>query len=249
VTFTPATGSGQSFSPASGTTDSNGEIRTTWTLGSALGTYTATVAANGLPTRTITATANQLPPNAGTFTGGATKVPSGGAPGASDQAVFVYSGPASGEVALRADGTFATPAIPAGTYTVSIASKSGAFPTTVVFGVSLPGGQSVSVGTIPIAYSGSGAISLAIHSCPVVGAENGTATVKLYNGINGDGGSPVSTWSLQAGVPGSQPGISYGIYTMTITVPGCAPYRTTVQHSWTQSGNTTAIPLITLSNP
>jgi adhesin/invasin len=249
VTFTPATGAGQSLSPASGVSDANGDVRTTWTLGSALGTYTATVSASGLPTRTITATANQLPPNAGTFTGGATKVPSGGAPTAADQAVFVYSGPASGEVALRADGTFATPSIPSGTYVVSIASKSGAFPTTVVFGVSLPGGQSTSVGTIPIAYSGTGAISASVHSCPLVGAQNGTATVKLFAGINGDGGSPAYTWSLQSGVPGNQSGIAYGIYTMTISVPGCAAYRTTIQHSWTQSGNTTALPLITLSDP
>ncbi len=255
ITFTPGTGAGQSFSPASGTTDANGEFRTTWTLGTALGNYTATVASPGLPSRTITATANQLPSNVGIFTGGAAKVPNNAVPGAGDQAFLVYSGPASGEVALS-DGSFTTPTLPAGTYTLSLVSKNGAFTTTTMYGVSLPGGQVTSVGTIPVAYAGSGTLRIAVHACAQVGDANGTATVRLYNGINGDqGGSPVYSWTIPFGSLNAQPNTAYGIYTMTITTQAndatksCAVYRAQIQHSWTINDGTTDIPLIVLSNP
>jgi adhesin/invasin len=255
ISFTPATGSGQSFSPATGTTDSNGEFRTTWTLGTALGTYTATVASPGLPSTTITANASQLPSNIGIFSGSAAKVPNNAVPGAGDQAFFVYSGPASGEVALSG-GSFTTATLPAGTYTVSIVSKSGAFTTTTMYGVSLPGGQVTSLGTIPIAYSGSGTLRIAVHACSQVGDANGTATVRLYNGINGDQtGSPAYQWTVPFGTLNAEPNTAYGIYTMTITTQAndptktCAVYRAQVQHSWTINDGTTDIPLIVLSNP
>lgn len=258
VTFTPATGTGASFSPASGTTDASGELRTTWTLGSALGTYTATVASPGLPSRTITATANQLPTNAGIFSGGARKVPNGAVPGAGEQAVLVYSGPASGEVALGADGGFTTPVLPPGTYTLTVMSKSGAFPATVVYGVSLVGGQVTSVGTISIAYPGTGTFRLGMHACSNVGDENGVAMVKLYAGVNGDqsGAAPAYSWTLPFGVPNSQPGVSYGIYTLVIVGQDssdpnkkCAVYRGPAEHSQTQSDGVTDLGLITLVNP
>ena len=255
ISFTPVTGAGQSFSPASGTTDSNGEFRTTWTLGSTLGTYTAAVASPGLPSRTITANATQLPPNAGIFTGGASKVPNGVAPGGGDQAFFVYSGPASGEVALSG-GSFTTPVLPAGTYTVSIVSKSGAFTTTTLYGVSLPGGQTTSLGTIPLAYVGNGTFRVAVHACSQVGDPNGTATVRLYNGINGDqGGGPAYSWTIPFGTLNTELNVTYGIYTVTITTQAndptknCAVYRAQVEHSFTSTGGTTELPLIVLNNP
>jgi adhesin/invasin len=252
VTFTPAIGSGQSFNPTGGTTDSNGEVRTTWTLGPALGAYTATVATPGLPSRTITANANQLAPNVGIFTGSAAKVPGGAVPAAGDQAVFAYSGPASGEVALS-NGAFTTPTLPAGTYTVSIVSKSGAFPTTTMYGVSLPGGAVTSLGTISIAYSGNGQIRIAVHACPLVGDAGGNATVRLYNGINGElGGAPAYTFTIPCGAIQQQAGINYGIYTMTITAQptdptkSCSVYKAGLEHSWTTPAGTTTIPLIVL---
>ena len=256
VTFTPATGSGQSFSPASGTTDANGEVRTTWTLGSALGAYTATVSSAGLPSRTISATANQLPPNVGIFTGGAAKVPNGAAPTAADQAVLVYSGPASGEVALTG-GSFTTTALPAGTYTLSIVSKSGAFPTTTVYGVALPGGQTTSVGTISLAYPGTGTLRIAVHSCPLIGDANGTATVRLYPGVNSDGSVGAAyTWTIPFGNVNAQTNVAYGIYTMTITSQNnvtpsqvCTVYKAPVEFSWPTTDGTTSLPLIVLSNP
>jgi len=256
VTFTPASGAGQSFSPASGTTDANGDVRTTWTLGPTLTTYTATVSSGGLSPRTITATANQLPPNVGVFTGGAAKVPGGAIPTASDQAVLAYSGPASGEVALGAGGTFTTPTLPPGTYTLSVVSKSGAFPTTTLFGAVLVAGQVTSVGTIQVAYPGSGALRIAVHACTQVGDTNGTATVKLYRGINGDlGGAPVYTWSIQFGVLNTELGVAYGIYTMVITTQAvdptknCAVSRTGVVHSFQTNDGTTTLPLIVLNDP
>ena len=256
VTFTPASGAGQSFAPVSGTTDANGEVRTTWTLGSALGTYTATVASAGLPSRTITAVANLLPPNLGVFTGSAVKVP-GSAPTASDQAVLTYSGPASGQVALNA-GSFTTPTLPAGTYTLSVSSQSGAFATTSVYAVSLPGGQTTSVEPpIPLAYSGSGIVQMSAHSCTNISDENGTMTVRLYGGVNGDqGGVVVRSWSGAFGVIHNEPNVPYGIYTMTITAQHntdptktCQVYRAGVQHSFLTTGSATQIPLILMSNP
>jgi adhesin/invasin len=256
VTFTPATGAGQSFSPTTGTTDANGEVRTTWTLGSALGTYTATVASAGLPSRSISATANQLPPNVGIFTGGAAKVPSGAAPTVADQAVLAYSGPVSGEVPLSG-GSFTTAALPAGTYTLSIISKSGAFPTTSVYGVVLAGGQTTSVGTISVAFAGTGTLRIAVHSCPVVGDANGTATVRLYPGVNSDGAVGAAySWTIPLGNVNAVTSVGYGIYTMTITTQNnvnpsqvCALYKTSLAHSWAATDGTTTLPLIVLSNP
>jgi adhesin/invasin len=255
ITVTPASGAGQSFSPTSGTTDASGEFRTTWTLGGALGAYTATLSSPGLPSRTITANAAQLAPNMGIFTGGAVKVPSGVAPIAGDQAVLAYSGPASGEVALSG-GSFSTPAIPAGTYTLSIVSKSGAFPTTTVYGVSLPGGQTTSVGTISIAFPGTGTLRFTVHACSQVGDGNGTGTVRLYAGINGDqGGSVAYSWTVPFGSENVELGVAYGIYTMVITTQAndptknCAVYRATIEHSWPTTGGTTQPPLILLGNP
>jgi len=258
VTFAPASGVGASFSPTSGTTDANGEVRTTWTLGSALGTYTATVASPGLPSRTVTATANQLPPNVGVLTGGARLVPGGGPPSAGDQAVLAYSGAASGEVPLAADGSFTTPALPAGGYTLAIVSKSGAFPSTAVYGVTAVGGQVTSVGTISVAYAGTGTVHIAVHACSQVGDANGTALVKLYSGVNADqgGAAPAYTWTLPFGTANQQTGVSYGIYTMVIVAQDtvdptktCAAYRTTVEHSQPSTGGSTTLPLIVLSNP
>ncbi|HET9013132.1 MAG TPA: hypothetical protein VFN38_15000, partial [Gemmatimonadaceae bacterium] len=256
VTFTPTSGAGQSFGPASGVTDVNGEARATWTLGPTLGIYAATVSAPGLGSRTIIATANRLAPDVGMFTGGAAKVPGGTAPSVGNQAVLVYSGPASGEVPLDAGGSFATPVLPVGTYTVSVVSKSGAFPTTTLYGATLADGEVVSLGTIPIAYPGSGAVQIAIHGCPQVGDANGTATVRLYNGINGDqGGSVAATWTMPLGSVRTQAGVAYGIYTLTITTQAndptksCATYRATLPHSFTTPNGTTTIPLVILGNP
>ncbi len=253
VTFAPGSGAGQSFTPASGTTDANGDVRTTWTLGPALGPYTATVSSPGLSSRGISATANQLPPNVGIFVGGASKVPSGGF-SASDQAVLAYSGPASGEVPLSG-GSFTTGVLPAGTYTLSIVSKSGAFPTTSVYGVALAGGQTTSVGTIQVAFSGSGMLRLAVHSCPLLGDGNGTAVVRLYPGVNSAGVVGVAyTFTLPFGTLNALTPVAYGIYTMTITAQSntsqtCAAYSTSLAHSWATPDGTTTVPLIELPNP
>jgi hypothetical protein len=255
VTFTPATGTGQSFSPASGTTDANGEVRTTWTLGTALGTYTATVASPGLGSKTITAVANQLPSNLGAIAGGVVKVPSGAAPSAADQAVLAYSGPVSGQVSATG-GSFATGAIAPGTYTLSLSSGSGAFPTTLVYGVSVVGGQTTSVGTIPVANNGDGSIQMGIHSCTNVGDTTGNAVVRLYNGVNGDqGGTVVRQWTLAYGVGHTELNIAYGIYTMTITAvsgdptKSCRVYRQQLEHSFASTNGSTILPVIVLSNP
>ena len=258
VTFTPGSGAGQSFSPTSGVTDANGEARTQWTLGSSLGQYTASVSAPGLGSRSITATATQLPSNLGMFTGSAVKVPTGIVPTAGEQVFFVYSGPANGEVALSG-GAFSTPVLPVGTYTVSIVSKTGAFPTTTMYAVTLPGGQSTSLGTISIAYPGTGAVSFVFHACAQFGNDaNGTATVRLYSGINGhlSGAGAAYTWTVPFGSVQQQTGVNYGIYTMTVTSTNnvdpsktCAVYRQTVEHSFAASGGGTALPLISLSNP
>ena len=257
VTFTPASGSGQSFSPTSATSDANGQVRSTWTLGTSLGQYTATVAASGLGSRTITATANQLPANMGIFSGGAAKIPTSATPTVSEQAFFVYSGPASGEVALSS-GSFSTGALPAGTYTVSIVSKTGAFPTTTIYGVSLPGGQTTSLGTIALAYPGTGGFLFAFHGCPQVGDANATATVRLYAGINGDqsGAGPAYSWSVPLGTSQNQQGVDYGIYTLVVTAQSnvdpaktCAVYKATVEHSYALNGGATAWPLTVLNNP
>jgi hypothetical protein len=257
VTFTPATGAGASFSPAGGVADSNGEVRTTWTLGNALGVYTATVSSPGVPSRTITATANLLPPNVGMFAGGAAKVPGGAAPAAGDQAVLAYTGPASGEVPLTADGGFSTPTLPPGSYTLAVVSKSGAFPPTSVYGATIVGGQVTSVGTISIAYPGSGTVRIALHACAQVGDANGSAVVRLYAGVNGDqsGAPPAHSWTLPFGNVNSQADVGYGIYTMTIVTQAtdpsktCADYRGTVVHSHLTAGGTTILPLIVLNNP
>jgi hypothetical protein len=256
VTFAPASGAGQSFTPASGTTDANGDVRSTWTLGPALGPYTATVSSPGLSSRGITATANQLPPNVGVFVGGAAKVPSGASPSAADQAVLAYSGPASGEVPLSG-GSFTTGPLPAGTYTLSIVSKSGAFPTTSVYGVALAGGQTTSVGTISIAFSGSGTLRIAVHSCPLIGDANGTATVRLYPGVNSAGVvGPAYTFTIPFGNVNALTPVAYGIYTMTIATQNnvnpsqvCGAYSTSLAHSWATPDGTTTLPLIVLSNP
>ncbi len=256
VSFTPATGTGQSFSPVSGTTDGSGEVRTTWTLGTTLGTYTATVASPGLASRTITAVANQLPNNLGALAGSAVRVPGGAAPSASDQAVLSYSGPASGQVPLSG-GSFTTPALPVGTYTLTVSSGSGAFPSTLVYGVSVVGGQTTSVGTIPIAYNGTGSLQLGVHSCTAMGDSNGTATVRLYGGVNGDqGGTIVRSWSMPFGVNHVEQNLPYGIYTMTITAVHntdptkvCSVHRQQIELSFPLSGGSLAPPLIILSNP
>jgi len=256
VTFTPATGAGQSFSPASGTADANGEVRATWTLGGVLGTYTAAVSVPGLPSRSITAVANQFAPTQGAFSGGATKVPFGGAPVAGDQAVLSYSGPTSGQVPLSG-GAFTTPALTAGTYTLSVSSASGAFLTTSVYGVSLPGGGTTSVGTIPLAYPGAGTVQASAHSCTNIGDPNGTVTVRLYNGINGDqGGALVRSWTMAFGVVHNETSVPYGIYTMTMTAQHstdatkkCAVHRSQVAHSYIQTGSLTQVPLVEMSNP
>jgi hypothetical protein len=257
VTFTPGTGAGQSFSPTSGVSNANGEVRSTWTLGGTLGPYTASVSAPGLGTRTITATASQLPATQGTFTGSAAKVPTSAVPAASEQAFFVYSGPASGEVALSG-GSFATPALPAGTYTVSIVSKTGAFLTTTIYGVSLPGGQTTSLGTIALAYPGVGGFQFSFHACSQVGDANGTATAKLYSGINGDqsGNGPAYSWTVPFGIDQNKLPVNYGIYTLVVTTQHnsdptktCAVYRTTIQHSFTLDNGSTVLPLVFLSNP
>lgn len=255
VTFAPASGAGQSFTPASGTTDANGDVRSTWTLGPALGPYTATVSSPGLSSRGISATANQLPPNVGIFVGGAAKVPSG-ALSASDQAVLAYSGPASGEIPLTG-GSFTTGALPAGTYTLSIVSKSRAFPTTSVYGVALAGGQTTSVGTIQVAFSGSGMLRLAVHSCPLLGDDNGTALVRLYPGVNSAGVvGPAYTFTIPFGTLNALTPVAYGIYTMTIAAQtngspsqACAAYSTSLAHSWATPDGTTTVPLIELPNP
>jgi hypothetical protein len=257
VTFTPGTGSGQSFSSASGVSNANGEVRTTWTLGSSLGQYTATVAASGLGSRTITATATQLPSNLGTFSGSAAKIPTSIAPTAAEQAFFVWSGPANGEVALSG-GSFSTPALPAGTYTVSIVSKAGAFPTTTVYGVALPGGQNTSLGTIALAYAGTGGFQFAFHACSAVGDPSAAVTVKLYAGVNGDqsGNGPAYSWTVPAGTAQNQLGVDYGMYTLVVTARHntdptkvCGVYRATVQHSYALNDGSTAWPLTFLPNP
>jgi hypothetical protein len=256
VTFTPASGSGQSFSPVSGTSNASGEVRTTWTLGGTLGTYTATVSSPGLPSRTITAVANQLPVNQGAVSGSAEKVPSGDAPTAGDQAVLSYSGPASGQVAL-ANGAFSTPAVPVGTYTLSVSSGSGAFPTTLVYGVSVVGGQTTSVGSIPLANNGTGSVQFAVHACTTMGDANGTALVRLYAGVNADqGGSIARSWTIPFGVNVAELNVPYGIYTMTITATHnsdptkvCRVHRQQINHSFPLSGGSSALPVIVLSNP
>jgi hypothetical protein len=255
VTFAPASGSGQSFSPTSATTDSNGEVRTTWTLGPELGPYTATVSSPGLPSTIARATAALPPIGVGVFAGGAAKVPGGAAFGSSDQAVVTYAGPASGEVALGAGGGFTSPRLPPGAYTLSITSKSGAFPPTPVYGVTLTGGQVTSVGTIPVAYAGAGSVVFTLHACPLVGDANAVAKVRLYAGVNGDqGGALVYTWTIPFGSDWTELGVSYGIYTMTITsehktdaTKTCAVYRAPLQHSFTTTGRTTTLPIIDLN--
>lgn len=255
VTFTPAAGSGQSFSPASGTTDSNGEIRTTWTLGNALGNYTATVASPGLSSQTITATANQLPNNMGVVTGAAIRVPSGVAPPPADQAVVSYAGAANGQVTLT-DGSFTTPVVPAGTYTLTVSSGAGNFAPTSVYGVSVTGGQTTSVGTIPLANNGTGSISLGVHACTNVGDTNGNAVVRLFSGVNADqGGTLTRQWTMPFGVTHSESNVPYGIYTMTITAVSndpskvCRVHRQQVEHSFPNSGSLTSVGLILMSNP
>ena len=256
VTFAPAVGSGQSFSPALGISDANGEVRTTWTLGSALTSYSATVAAAGLTPRTINATAALPPFNVSIFTGSATKVPTG-PPTTADQAVFTYSGPATGELALGAGGAFTTPTLPPGTYTLGIVSKAGTFVPTTVFNAVLIAGQITSLGTIPVAYAGSGTVDISLHACSQVGDANGTATLRLYNGINGDQvGAPVHTWTSPFSTSAPRSGVAYGIYTLTVTAQHnsdpsktCAVYRTIVQHSATTTGATTTLPILTMSNP
>jgi hypothetical protein len=255
VTFTPASGSGQSFSPASGIADSNGDVRTTWTIGGAFGTYTATVSSPGLPSRTITATGSLPPVGSGMFAGGAAKAPSGSF-SASDQAVMRYSGPASGEVPLDAGGGFSTPQVPAGTYTVSIASKSGAFPTTAVYGATAVSGQLSSLGTIPVAYAGVGTLTLSAHACPNIGDANGTATVEFYTGVNGDqGGSVAYSWTIPFGTEELKLGVNYGIYTMKVTArhntdptKKCTVLRSIVAHSSPLTNGHTSVPIINLAN-
>ncbi|HUQ84062.1 MAG TPA: Ig-like domain-containing protein [Gemmatimonadaceae bacterium] len=256
VTFTPVSGSGQSFSPSSATTDANGEVRATWTIGSAFGSYTATVASPGLPSRTITATGSLPPVGSGMFTGGASKVPSGTL-GASDQAVMRYAGPASGEVPLDGSGGFSTPQVPAGTYTITIASSSGAFPSTSVYGASAVSGQITSLGTIPVAYAGQGTLSLAGHACSNIGDANGTATVEFFAGVNGDqGGSLAYSWTIPFNTEELETAVAYGIYTMRVTAhhntdpnKKCAVYRAIVQHSSPLTAGHTSVPVITLTNP
>jgi hypothetical protein len=191
----------------------------------------------------------------GIFTGSAVKVPSNAVPTAGDQAVLAYSGPASGEVALSG-GSFSTTAIPAGTYTLSIVSKSGAFPTTTIYGVSLPGGQTTPVGTISIAYPGNGTLRFTVHACSQVGDGNGTATVRLYSGINGDqGGAIAYSWTVAFGSENVELGVTYGIYTLVITTQAndptksCAVYRSTVEHSWPSTDGATNLGVVTLANP
>jgi len=256
VTFTPVSGSGQSFSPTSGTADANGEVRTTWTLGGALTSYTATVASPGLPSVTINATAALPPPNVGVFVVSAAKVP-GGAPTVADQAVLNYSGPMSGQVVLPAGGGFTTPNLQPGTYTVSISSGTGAFLPTTIYGAVVTAGQVTSLGSVPLAYAGSGTVDVSLHACSQIGDANGTATLRLYPGINGDlAGPPTHTWTSPFGTNAPRGGVAYGIYTMTVTAQHntdasktCAVYRTIVAHSSTGMGATTEVPIVTMSNP
>ena len=256
VTFTPASGTGQSFSPASGTTDSNGEMRATWTIGSAFGSYTATVASPGLPSRTITATGALPPIGSGMFTGGAAKVPTGSF-SAGDQAVMRWAGPASGSVPLDAGGGFSTPQVPAGTYTITIASNSGAFAPTPVYGAVAVSGQVTSLGSIPVAYNGVGTMSLSAHACPIIGDGNGTGTVQLYTGVNGDqGGTLAYSWTIPFGTEELKTGVSYGIYTVKVTAQHnsdsskkCAVYRSILQHSSPLTNGHTEVPVINMANP
>lgn len=170
--------------------------------------------------------------------------------------MLTYSGPASGEVPLSG-GTFTTGALPAGTYTLSIVSKSGAFPTTTVYGVALAGGQTTSVGTISVAFSGSGMLRLAVHSCPLMGDANGTAVVRLYPGVNSAGVVGAAyTFTIPFGTLNALTPVAYGIYTMTITAQStggtsqaCAVYSTSLAHSWATPDGTTTVPLIELRNP
>jgi hypothetical protein len=127
-----------------------------------------------------------------------------------------------------------------------------------MYGVSLPGGQVTSLGTIALAYAGTGGFQFAFHACSQVGDANGTATVKLYAGINGDqsGGGAAYSWTVPFGSAQNQQGVSYGIYTLVVTTQNnvdptktCAVYRATVQHSYALDGGATAWPLTVLNNP
>jgi hypothetical protein len=113
----------------------------------------------------------------------------------------------------------------------------------------------VSLGTISVAHPGTGQIQVAVHACSQVGDANGTATVRLYNGINGDaGGGAVYSWTQAFGGASGQTGIAYGIYTMTITTQpndptkSCAVYKQQLDISSLNNNATITVPLIFLNN-
>jgi hypothetical protein len=167
-----------------------------------------------------------------------------------------YAGPASGEVPLDAGGGFSTAQIPAGAYTVTIASKSGAFPATPVYGASAVSGQITSLGSIPVAYAGVGTLSLSAHACPTIGDANGTATVEFFTGVNGDqGGSVAYSWTIPFGTEELKLNVNYGIYTMRVTAhhntdpnKKCSVYRGIIAHSSPLPNGHTNVPIINLVN-
>ena len=104
-----------------------------------------------------------------------------------------------------------------------------------------------------------GGFQFSFHACSQVGGDaNGTATVKLYSGINGDqsGNGPAYSWTVPFGTTQNQGGVTYGIYTLVVTTQnnvdptkGCAVFRATVQHSFLSTGGSTQFPLTVLNNP
>jgi hypothetical protein len=236
VTFTPAPGSGASFGPASAVTDANGEARSSWTLGSNLGSYTATATVGSLTPAQLTATANLLCPNVGVFKGVITKYSSGsgtGTPTAGSVKWTLKGTSTTGTVTTGTDGVFSTPPIAAGTYILEASSNVGAFIVSRRYEEGLPGGSEKDIGSFKVTTTGSDAlivdITFSVQAPPTL-----VATVELFEGANGDlAGNPAKLASdtLEApSVPNTHQQIgwgiqSHGLYTLRVSAAGYQTVR------------------------
>jgi hypothetical protein len=247
VNFTPAPGSGSSFNPQSAVTDANGEARSTWTLGSTLGGYTATASVGSLSPAQLTATANLLCPNVGIFKGVITKYSSGSQNGVPTQGTFKWTlkgTSTTGTFNTGTDGQFTTPTIAAGTYVLEASSNVGAFVVSRRYEEILPGGSEKDIGAFKVTTTGFDAFIVNI-TFSVEAPADLIATVELFEGTNGDlAGNPaeLAPDTLEApSIPnthqqiGWATGVNHGLYMLRITAPGYQTLRQEVILSGAQT--------------
>lgn len=179
------TGGGGSVAPASAATDANSQAQTTWTLGATLGAQTVRASVNGAPTIFVDVTATAAPAGAGlrTWTGGTSTA---------------WTDPANWQGGLVPTSLDTVLVTAAATFDPVLADN------TVISGLTIEDGASVSVGDFILS---------------VVGSLVAPTTPSILLGPDGGLGLQGTTGTVQGALPTT---IVTGSYTMNgaVTVDG-----------------------------